>query len=372
MPESAANDAWLKLLSTPGLGPVGARRLLSQYGSADAVLAQAPHTAATLGLSDIQLAYWREDNSAALRRAKLWLEQDNNQLLLESDTRYPAALRDLRDAPLGLFASGDLDLLQGLHLAIVGSRNPSPAGARHARLFAKDLAGRGLTIVSGLASGIDAQSHHGALEADGMTVAITGTGLDIVYPASNRQLAEAIARKGLLISEFAPGIKAKRDHFPRRNRLIAALSRGTLVVEAALRSGSLITARLAAELGREVMAMPGAVDNPLARGCHSLIRQGAKLVESSQDILEELGPIMDNIARSYPQTESTTQNVDTPEQDQSYHELLQFLDATPRSIDELHGLTGRPVNELSSMLLILELQGSIAATTNGRYQKFPT
>ncbi len=249
---------------------------------------------------------------------------------------------------------------------MVGSRNPTPAGQRHAHLFARHLAARGLGITSGLAMGVDAAAHQGALDAQGMTIAVTGTGLDRVYPASNSALAERIREHGLLISEFPPGTPARRDHFPRRNRLIAALSLGSLVVEAALRSGSLITARLAGELGREVFAMPGSVDNPLARGCHRLIRQGAKLVETADDILEELGPLLDNVGKV---TQKLSHQTPPEVHDKDYQHLLKHLDNAPRSIDELAAQTGLAVDAVSSMLLILELHGDVAMAPGGGYQK---
>lgn len=312
------------------------------------------------------LDYWRAPDPAPLRHAQSWLDQPSHQLILDADPRYPARLRDLNDAPPALFYLGDPDLFNVPQLAMVGSRNPTPAGLRHARQFAQHLAGQGLGITSGLALGVDAAAHQGALEAQGMTLAITGTGLDRVYPASNQALAERIRDHGLIISEFPPGTPARRDHFPRRNRLIAALSLGTLVIEAALRSGSLITARLAGELGREVFAMPGSVDNPLARGCHRLIRQGAKLVETADDILEELGPLLDNVSKV---PSSSPREAPPDVHDKDYQHLLKHLDNAPQSIDELVEHTGLAVDAVSSMLLILELRGDVAMAPGGGYQK---
>lgn len=353
------------MLTTPGLGSAGQRTLLQAFGGdPQAVLAKAPAQAERFKLSATQLAHWRNTDAPARQHSRQWLAQTNNSLLLHTDPRYPGKLHDLADAPIALFCQGDIDLLSKTQLAMVGSRNPTPAGARHARQFAHNLAGRGVTITSGLAMGIDALAHQGALAADGMTIAVTGTGLDMVYPASNIKLAEAIRGHGLIISEFPPGTRAKKEHFPRRNRLIAALSFGTLVIEAAKRSGSLITARLAGELGREVFAMPGSVDNPMARGCHHLIRQGAKLVETADDILEELGPIMDNVQVQAPAEAATSTPLD-PE----YQHLLNHLDAAPRSIDELVEHTGLAVETVSSMLLILELQGAVASAPGGGFQK---
>lgn len=310
--------------------------------------------------------YWHATTPPAVQHAQAWLAQPGHQLLLDSDSAYPARLRDLSDAPPALFCAGDTDLMNVPQLAMVGSRNPTPAGLRHARQFARHLAARGLGITSGLALGVDAAAHQGALEADGITVAVTGTGLDRVYPQSHQALASRIQEQGLLISEFPPGTPARRDHFPRRNRLIAALSLGTLVIEAALRSGSLITARLAGELGREVFAMPGSVDNPLARGCHRLIRQGAKLVETADDILEELGPLLDNVGKV---PSSSPREAPPDVHDKDYQHLLKHLDNAPRSIDELVEHTGLAVDAVSSMLLILELRGDVAMAPGGGYQK---
>ncbi len=366
-PESAGLSAWLSFITTPGLAAAGQQRLLKAYaGDPAQVLRKAPAKAREFRLNAEQLAHWQNPAATELRQAQAWLEHDGNHLLLLSDPRYPTRLLDLADPPVALFCQGDLDLLSRPQLAMVGSRNPSPAGARHARQFAHNLAGRGLTITSGMALGIDAMAHQGALAADGLTVAVTGTGLDQVYPTSNWQLAAAIREQGLIISEFSPGMPARKENFPRRNRIIAALSCGTLVVEAALRSGSLITARLAGELGREVFAMPGSVDNPMARGCHYLIRNGAKLVETADDILEELGPIMDNAKPQAPVVAATSNHSDL---DPEYQTLLNHLDNAPRSIDELVELTGLAVDSVSSMLLILELQGAVASAPGGGFQK---
>ncbi len=321
-----------------------------------------------LDLPAVALDHLCAPQSSATSAASRWLEQPRCGLITRADALYPDRLRQLQDAPQALFYRGDPELLATQQLAMVGSRNPTPAGARQARLFARYLSQHGLTITSGLAMGIDAAAHAGALEADGLTLAVTGCGLDIVYPASHARLTEQIAESGLLISEFPPGTPPLRGNFPRRNRLIAGLSLGTLVVEAALRSGSLITARLASEQGREVFAMPGSVDNPLARGCHNLIRNGAKLVETARDILEELAPIIDNV--SVPAAAPAT---GTPSKvhDEDYQLLLKHLDNAPMSIDVLAAATGLSVNSVSSMLLILELQGAVAVAPGGGYQRNP-
>lgn len=255
-------------------------------------------------------------------------------------------------------------------LTIVGTRHPTPSGALDARAFARDLAGRGLTIASGLALGIDAEAHQGALEARGLTLAVVGTGADRVYPARHRELAHAIVDGGgLIISEFPLGTPPHPGQFPRRNRLLAALGVGTLVVEAALKSGSLITARLAAELGREVFALPGSIHNPMARGCHALIRSGAKLVESSADILEELAPHLPAL----PPSASPTVPTETAHRELSedHARLLAAMGFAPVSVDTLVERCGLTAAEVSSMLLILQLQGLIAPTTGGLYLRLP-
>lgn len=287
--------------------------------------------------------------------------------ILGSD--YPPLLRQIPDPPAALFTLGDVSLLASPQLAMVGSRNPSVEGRRNAEEFATYLAKCGLTITSGMALGIDAASHRGALKAGGRTVAVWGTGLDKTYPPRNRDLAEEIAAKGLVVSEFPPGTPPLPIHFPRRNRLISGLSVGTLVVEAASRSGSLITARTASEQGREVFAIPGSIHNPMARGCHRLLREGAKLVETAGDILEELAPLLGIQAP----IEAAEIKADTPAQaapeDPEYKLLLNSLDYAPTSVDSLVERTGLTPDVVSSMLLMLELQGQVEASPGGRYSR---
>ena len=280
---------------------------------------------------------------------------------------FPPLLRQIADPPVALFTRGDAALLASPQLAMVGSRNPSVEGRRNAEEFAAYLSRCGLTITSGMALGIDAASHHGALKAGGPTVAVWGTGLDKAYPPRNLDLAEEIAAKGLLVSEFPPGTPPLPTHFPRRNRLISGLSVGTLVVEAANRSGSLITARLASEQGREVFAIPGSIHNPMARGCHRLLREGAKLVESAADILEELAPLL---KLELPAAEPATDTVSAaPTEDPEYRLLLNSLDFAPTSVDSLVERTGLTPDVVSSMLLMLELQGHVEASPGGGYSR---
>jgi DNA processing protein len=271
-------------------------------------------------------------------------------------------LRELEDAPPLLFLRGEVTQLHNPQLAVVGSRNPSVIGRETAYDFCRSLADSGLVITSGLALGVDAAAHRGALAGGGQTVAVFGTGLDRVYPAAHRELAHDIVEQGgVLVSEYAPGTAPLPGNFPRRNRIISGLSLGTLVVEAALRSGSLITARLAVEQGREVFAIPGSIHNPLARGCHQLIRQGAKLVETAQDILEELAPqLKAAIAEPQGMTECGGEALD-----EEYQRLLACLHEAPSSVDQLVTRSGLTADAVSSMLLLLELQGYVVSTAGG-------
>lgn len=291
--------------------------------------------------------------------------QDGATLLAFGDDDYPELLLQLNDPPRQLYIRGNRDALHLPSLAIVGSRNPTAGGERNAFEFARHLAGCGFCIVSGLAQGIDAAAHRGALAADAPTVAFLGHGIDSIYPASNRELADKILESGAIVSEYPPGTPPLRTYFPQRNRLISGLSLGTLVIEAARRSGSLITARLASEQGREVFALPGSIHNPLARGCHQLIRDGAKLVESADDIMAELGPLAAHILQTTLESkplEAVHENNDT-----EYVKLRNILGHDPVSIDELADRSGLTIDELSSMLLILELDGKIEKLSGGRY-----
>lgn len=295
-----------------------------------------------------------------------WAELSNNHLITLHNPLYPAQLREIHDPPPILFVTGDPEVLSTPQLAIVGSRNPSASGKENAREFAFHLAKSGITITSGLAIGIDGACHTGALEADGLTIAVTGTGLDRVYPASQHQLAHAVAESGAIVSEFPPGTEARASNFPRRNRIISGLSLGTLVVEAAEKSGSLITARLASEQGREVFAIPGSIHNPLARGCHRLIRQGAKLVETAGDILEELAPLIGNIKAPLEKERddsSATESNLAPE----YQKLLECMGYDPLQMDLIIDRSGLTPEEVSSMLILLELEGHVSSAPGGIY-----
>ncbi len=363
---SPRQRAWLALLHTPALGPRAFARLWEALPDPVAILSASPARWREAGLSESACAALRQPDEVRIAAALDWLAKPGHHLIPLDDPRYPPALHDLADPPPALFALGDPELLHLPMLTIVGTRRPTPGGALNARAFARDLAGRGLTIASGLALGIDAEAHRGALEAKGLTVAVVGTGVDRVYPARHRELAHAIVDGGgLIVSELPLGTPPHPGQFPRRNRILAALGLGTLVVEAAPRSGSLITARLASELGREVFAIPGSIHNPMARGCHALIRSGAKLVESSSDILEELAP------RLAPLPPPAVPEAAPPDLPADHARLLEAMGFDPVSVDDLVERSGLTAAEVSSILLILQLQGLIAPATGGLYVRLP-
>ncbi len=318
------------------------------------------------GVSDSLKQYLQAPDWEAVETSLDWANGPNNHLITLQDPEYPAQLREVPDPPPLLFVHGDPEVLSTPQLAMVGSRNPTTPGRETAREFAHHLAASGITITSGLAIGIDSACHTGALEADGLTIAVTGTGLDRVYPASQHALAHTIAQQGALVSELPPGTQARPGNFPRRNRIISGLSLGTLVVEAAEKSGSLITARLASEQGREVFAIPGSIHNPLARGCHKLIRQGAKLVETSRDILEELGPLLPDLARQ-PERGHSNSNQTEPALDPDYQLLLDCMGFDPIQADTLIERSGLTAEEVSSMLILLELEGHVSSAPGGIY-----
>jgi len=375
--ERAELAGWLRLSLTPGVGDGAARRLLAAFGLPDAIFAQPE---ATLGevVSAAQAAALKQPPSglqAQVDQTWQWLHpaDDNTggaitrRVVTLGDAGYPSSLLEMVDPPLMLYVLGAaaFDLTQlGRSLAVVGSRNPTPQGASHARAFARALGEAGLPVVSGLALGIDGAAHLGALDAAGdapvlATVAVVGTGLDRVYPARHRDLAHRITLQGLIVSELPLGTPPLTQNFPKRNRLIAGLARGTLVVEAALASGSLITARLTSEQGKEVFAIPGSIHSPQSRGCHALIRQGAKLVESVNDILEELPPLAPAAHTVASDTPSSA-----PE-----HPLLDALGFDPVSLDALSARTGWSAAQLQAKMLELELDGHVSRLPGGLFQR---
>jgi DNA processing protein len=349
------------LLRAPGVGGATLDPLLREHAATDILAGRVP------GLRGELRDYLEHPDEAGVAADMRWLEQPDCHLLRRNDPDYPRLLAELPSPPPVLFLRGDPDLLQLPQLAIVGSRHPTAGGRATAIDFAGHLAARGLVISSGLALGIDAAAHQGALEADGLTLAVTGTGPDRIYPAQHRALAHRIAEQGLLVSEFPTGTPPLPANFPRRNRILAGLALGTLVVEAALKSGSLITARLAAEAGREVFAIPGSIHNPLARGCHALIRSGAKLVESGDDVLEELAPLV-RLPTAAPRAEST----DTAASQALEHDhqaVLEAMGHDPVTTDQLVERTGFSAAEVSSILLLLELQGHVSSDAGGVFAR---
>ena len=370
--DGAEFEAWFRLAHTPGVSREAARSLLASFGSAAAVWAAGEAGCKQVVTAKVAGALFRpaEDSRPWLAAAQHWLgAAPQHGCLTLGDRRYPQALLQTADPPLLLYTQGSLDALALQALAIVGSRSPTPGGAQNAKSFAKDLAGQGWLVVSGLARGIDAAAHEGALATGGLTLAVVGTGLDQVYPPQNADLARRIAATGLLISEFPPGTPPKGEHFPQRNRIIAGLSRGVLVVEAALRSGSLITARMALEAGREVFAIPGSIHSPQAKGCHALIKQGAKLVESVEDVLDELGAAPNPEVRRSASSEPSAQSATAGSEASSDQALLEAMAYEPASLDALGARLGWPTSELMARLLECEMRGEVARLAGGLYQR---
>ncbi|MEK7816322.1 MAG: DNA-processing protein DprA [Pseudomonadota bacterium] len=363
---------WLAYLQLPGVSRRERLELLQHFGSLDAVYDTGRgQLTKLLGDRREALQAILDGPDETRHQPELeWLAREQQHLVTWADADYPPLLRQIPDPPLALYVIGDRAALSRPQLAIVGSRNPTPAGRENARAFARHLAGAGLAITSGLALGIDGAAHRGALEASGgATLAVVATGLDRVYPARHRELAHEIARAGALISEFPLGTPPLPENFPIRNRLISGLALGVLVVEAAVGSGSLITARLATDQGREVFAIPGSIHSPLARGCHALIRQGAKLVETAQDILEELGALARAVADSGAAPASPAPRVLPAELPAPMAQLLICLGYDPASIDQLVERSGLTTEAVSSMLLQLELQGLVEAGAGGKFQR---
>jgi len=361
--QPAERAAWIRLLATPGLGPRTARHLLAAFGLPDAIFSAgvaALARAVPEPLARLLAAAPDADAQSTIDATEHWLTaSEQHALVCLADPDYPRLLLDTADPPPVLFAIGRRELLNRPALAIVGSRNATQQGAANAEAFAGALARSGVTIVSGLALGIDAAAHRGALDADSDagTIAVVGTGVDVTYPASNRALTQRIRSEGLVISEFPLRTPAIAHNFPRRNRIIAGLARGVLVVEAALRSGSLITARLAAEAGRDVFAIPGSIHSPLAKGCHRLIREGAKLVESAHDIAEDLG------------LERAPGVAPTTAEPGPHAELLALLGHDPVDLDTLAARSGRAAGTLAAALLELELTQDVERLPGNRYQR---
>ena len=353
---------WLGLTQTKGLGNQALLQLLKTFGTPEQIYA-ASHSALSQVVSgEIATRIIAGPDKERIQVSLDWLANEGNSLITLADNNYPTLLLEISNPPPLLFAKGNLSLLSSPCIAMVGSRSSTPQGDKNAEDFAKALSEQGFTIVSGMALGIDGAAHRGALKAkdahgSGNTIAVVGTGLDIVYPSKHRDLAHEIVKKGLMISEFAIGTPSKPQNFPRRNRIISGLSLGCLVIEANIQSGSLITARLAAEQGREVFAIPGSIHSPVAKGCHLLIKQGAKLVDSTHDIVEELGFYSHNINMPI-KAELADTNV-----------LLACMGYDPVSLDELMVISGLSSELITSELLLLELDGKITKIAGGKYQR---
>lgn len=360
-------QAWLRLLLVPGIGRESARRLLAAFGSPAAVVAAADDALSTLLGARQAAELQREpaDLPAVLGRVLDWLQGGSDRHVITlGDTAYPGVLLESPDPPLLLYVQGQLQHLAMPAIAVVGSRNPSAQGRDNAHAFARQFAAAGYGVVSGLALGVDGAAHEGALAGGGTTLAVVGTGPDRVYPPRHRDLAQRIAACGALISEFVPGTPPLAENFPQRNRIIAGLTQGTLVVEAALRSGSLITARLANEAGRDVFAIPGSIHAEQSRGCHALIRDGARLVESAEEVLDELRQRRLPMPGAPDQTAASSSPVS-----EEGDPLLDALGHDPVTLDSLQARTGWPTSELLGRLLELELDGRVARLPGGLFQR---
>ena len=352
----------LALLRTPGFGPGLYGRLLAAGIDPAGLVGRRPDP--SLGLPGPLAAALAMPDWAAVEGDLRWLEASDCHLVPRDDPAYPPLLRDLPGGPLALFVRGDAGVLALPQVAVVGSRNPTEAGRRTAEVLAAALASAGLLVTSGLATGIDGAAHEGALAGGGRTIAVLGTGPDQVYPARHRALADRIVASGALVSEFPPGTRPLPAHFPRRNRIVSGLSLGVVVVEASLKSGSLITARLAADQGREVFAVPGSIHNPLARGCHALIRQGATLVEGAGDVVAQLGPLLGHLA-----WEAAPSGPGFCPEAGAREGLLRHLGFDGASVDELVERSGLPAAEVQSALVLLELGGWVSCDPGGRYSR---
>lgn len=350
--------AWLTLALTPGLGASATRRLLKEFGLPENVLAAKRSALERFAPSEVLRGLDAADTQSAVERSLEWAQSPGCHIVPLSDPAYPRLLYEIPDPPTLLFARGEMSFANRPALAIVGSRNATPQGAANAESFAKAFSASGITVISGLALGIDAAAHRGGLTGEGSTVAVLGTGVDVLYPARNAALAEQIAERGLLLSEFSLGTQPIAHHFPRRNRLISGIARGVLVVEAAVASGSLITARAALEQGRDVFAIPGSIHSPLAKGCHGLIKSGAKLVDCVEDVLSELGDWRHASTLELP-----------PAQSAEAPGLLAQMGFDPVDLDALCARAGLPAEQVSAQLLRLELDGRVAALPGGRFQR---
>lgn len=362
-------------MNAPSSGGASLIKLIETLGGVAAVAAASKRDLVQWGLSEEAASAIASPDQAKIESDLQWLTHPDHHLLCWDDDAFPVLLRRIPTPPAALFVDGDPGCLWQPQIAIIGSRNPTAGGLDHARDFAATLARQGMTITSGLASGIDTAAHEAALDSGNLTIAVNGTGLDRVYPASSRGVAERIRSQGAMVSELPLGSPPRRQHFPSRNRIISGLSLAVLVVEAGLNSGTLITARKAAEQGRDVFALPGSLNNPMAKGCHRLIKEGARLVETTADIMQELGPVAAELQMEIHQRLNQT---DEPQKapsrletslldDDDYKTLWAVLGHDPKPVDTIIEQTGLSAREVSSMLLLMELKGMVKKHANGRY-----
>lgn len=377
-PHTDSQQALLRLHAAGGAA-APRRRLLESCASPAAALAAGRRAWREAGLDEAQISALEDDAPDTFAHSRAWLAQPDHHLLGWHDADYPPLLRRISSPPLALFVAGDPALLWHPSVAVVGSRSPTAGGRDNAYDFARALAASGFAVASGLAAGVDTAAHQGALAVDsGLTIAVLGTGPDVAYPRENAALLAQVAARGAVVSEHAPGTEVRREHFPSRNRILAGLSLGTLVIEAALRSGALITARLAVDGGREVFAVPGSIHNPLAKGCHQLIREGAGLVERADEVIAAVIPVAAELAATLRSRLDTpiSSPVETPGtatapallDDPDYQSLWAALGHDPTGMDRLIDRTGLTTAELSSMLLVMELEGHVH-NQHGRYTR---
>jgi len=362
-------NAWLILALARGIRGRTIEALLGKFEDAEGIVNAPRSDLLSAGLKKTAVDDISDPDPTLLEESANWLTGDGHHLLVWNDPRYPSLLKEIPDPPIVLFVRGNVDLLSLPQIAIVGSRNATPGGCETAHRFAGHLGRSGFCITSGLALGIDAAAHHGALDTAASTIAVLGTGPNVVYPHRHQDLADTIAGNGALISEFPPGTPPRREQFPQRNRIISGIAVGTLVVEAGIRSGALITARFSAEQGREVFAIPGSIHNPMAKGCHQLIKSGAKLVETAADIVDELSGILAGIVQSVEQNNAVLTHDSGDRPDPEYRHLLAMMGWDPVNIDTLITRSGLTAEVVSSMLLILELEGRVEPLAGGQYQQ---
>ena len=374
---------WLVLIHAPSFGGAKLIDAIESFGSASALASASARELRKYGLKEETIAGITHPDQNVIENAQQWLSHKRHHLLCWDSDDYPVLLRRITGPPAALFVDGDPGCLWQPQIAVIGSRNPTTGGLDHARDFATTLAHMGMTITSGLASGIDTAAHRAALAAGAQTIAVNGTGLDIIYPASSREVGEQIPTQGAMVSELPLGSQALRQHFPARNRIISGLSLAVLVIEAGLNSGTLITARKAAEQGRDVFALPGSLNNPMAKGCHRLIREGARLVETASDILQELGPVAAELKMEIQQrlafhdktTEAAQRTGATSPKppsaglldDEDYKAIWEVLSFDPKPVDSIIEQSGLSAREVSSMLLMMELKGMVKKSVDGRF-----